>query len=143
MKKINKEQLKQLIIDGITTQELKEFDYSHITNMIFMFEGCKSLTSIPHLNTSNVISMSYMFEGCKSLVSIPELDTSNVLDMSGMFYDCHSLNSIPHLDTSNVTDIAHIFYGCLNLEHCFYDHRINYNKINSPKLKQNYPEYFI
>ena len=87
--------------------------------------------------------MSYMFSGDTSLVSIPKLDTSNVRDMRWMFYDCKLLNSIPDLDTSNVRDMKWMFYDCSNLEHCFYDSRINYNEINSIKLKQNYPEYFI
>ena len=119
MKTINKKELKELILNGITTEELKEYDYSSIADMSCMFEDCYSLTSIPELNTSNVISMSWMFAHCFSLTSIPELNTSNV------------------------KYLEHMLVGCNNLEHCFYDSRINYNKVNSIKLKQNHPEYFI
>ena len=143
MKVSNKEELRDLILKGITTEELKAFDYSHITDMSWMFGDCHSLKTIPELNTSNVYYMNSMFGNCKLLEIIPELDTSNVTDMGLMFSNCSSLTSIPDLDTSNVTDMSYMFYGCISLEHCFYDSRINYNKINSPKLKQNHPEYFI
>ena len=143
MKVINRQELKDLILSGITTEELKAYDYSNITDMSFMFTNCKSLTTIPELNTSNVYYMNSMFGNCKLLGIIPELNTSNIKDMSFMFTNCKSLTTIPYLDISRVIEMKHIFYGCISLEHCFYDSRINYNKINSPKLKQNRPEYFI
>ena len=67
MKKINKEELRDLILDGIGTEELKNYNYSNITNMSYMFEGCSSLKSIPNLDTSNVTDMVFMFNGCTSL----------------------------------------------------------------------------
>ena len=143
MKVINKKELRELILDGITTEELKEYDYSLITDMSSIFFNSKSLRTIPYLDTSNVTNMKWMFCGCRSLISIPYLDTSNVTDMRSMFENCSSLNIVPELDTAQAIDVHSIFWNCHNLEHCFYDSRINYNKTNSVKLKQNYPEYFI
>jgi len=40
---------------------------SNVTNMVYMFSGCSSLTTIPLLNTSNVTNMGYMFSSCSSL----------------------------------------------------------------------------
>ena len=41
----------------------------NITNLIYMFSGCKSLSSInlSNFNTQNVTDMRYMFYGCESL----------------------------------------------------------------------------
>jgi len=58
--KIDKQQLKQLILDGKSTEE---YDYSEVTDMSYMFRDCKSLTTIPLIDTSNVTDMRYMFSG--------------------------------------------------------------------------------
>jgi surface protein len=100
-------------------EEIKNFNYkynySRITDMSYMFYGCKSLKTIPYLNTSNVIDMSYMFYKCRLLKTIPQFDTSNVRDMSYMFTHCYSLRNIPFLDTSNVRDMSYMFYECRSL----------------------------
>ena len=82
-----------------------------------MFNYCRSLVSIPQLDTSNVTSMNSMFNNCYSLVSIPQLDTSNVTDMSYMFGNCYALVSIPQLDTQKVTDMSNMFPYCYSLTH--------------------------
>ena len=143
MKKMDRRELRELILRGITTEELKAYDYSDITDMSYMFTHCMSLTSIPWLDIANVTNTSFMFYGCKLLTSIPELNTSKVVNMNFMLAECFSLISIPELYISNTTDIYHMLENCYNIEDCFYNNRINYNEINSVKLKQNYPEYFI
>ena len=80
-----------------------------------MFQECRSLVSIPQLDTTNVTSMYGMFNGCSSLTSIPQLDTTNVTDMYNMFNGCSSLTSIPQLDTSNVTSMYSMFSYCYSL----------------------------
>ena len=50
--------------------------YSDVTNMKSMFDGCKSLLSLPDISkweTQNVINMSYMFQSCESLSSLPDI----------------------------------------------------------------------
>jgi surface protein len=56
-----------------------------------MFSSCRSLVSIPQIDTSSVTSMNNMFSSCYSLISIPQIDTSSVTSMSYMFDSCHSL----------------------------------------------------
>ena len=80
-----------------------------------MFRGCRSLTTIPPLNTSNVNDMSYMFERCKSLTTIPQLDSSNVTNMTNMFNECTKLINVPQLDISSVTNMFQMFTHCQNL----------------------------
>ena len=119
MKKVTKEQLKDTILNG---EDISKVDYSEITDISFMFNGCKNLKEIPHL------------------------DTSKVTDMSSMFYGCTNLKEIPHLDTSNVTDIYEMFSGCINLEYlkCPEDFNSRYfSKEQNPLIYKNYLEMFL
>ena len=101
--------------------------------------GNQSLNDISALskwNTSNVTDMSYLFFGCKNLSDISALsnwNTKNVTTMQGMFAGfigdeyptpthvpgCEGLTNLDKLsdwDTSNVTDMSYLFFGCKNLE---------------------------
>ena len=100
---------------------LEYLNTSKVTDMMWMFKGCSSLTNldISHFDTSNVISMQEMFQGCSGLTSldISHLDNPNVTNMGGMFWGCSSL---PTLDlssfgTSKVTDMGSMFLGCSSL----------------------------
>ena len=77
-------------IDGL----ISYLDTTNVTNMSYMFVGCRNLISIPLLNTSKVTSMVVMFRGCTKLTSIPQLDVSNVTDMLYMFDSCTKLEEI-------------------------------------------------
>jgi surface protein len=121
--KLTKMQLRKLIIDGITTEELhQKYDYSDITNMGYMFHNCSKLKTIPLLDTSKVTMMSYMFGNCESLETVPLLDTSKVTMMNGMFKGCTIIKSIPLFDTSKVMDMDFMFYRCYELKSC---HNLN------------------
>ena len=104
-----------MFYDCKSLTSIPQMDTSSVTDMSHMFAGCTSLTSIPQLNTNNVTDMSGMFEHCSSLTSIPQLDTSKVTNMRGMFSDCSSLTSIPQLNTSSVTDMFSMFWDCKSL----------------------------
>jgi len=81
----------------------KENIFTNVTDMMWMFNGCSSLISLPDIskwNTKNVTNMSDMFNGCSSLISLPDIskwDTKNVTDMSDMFNKCSSLISLPDI----------------------------------------------
>ena len=112
--------VKYLFKDVISLTEIPEdlicgYDLRNITDMSSMFYGCKSLTTIPLLDTSNVTNMNNMFSGCSKLTSIPKLDTSNVENTICMFALCSSLTTIPLLDTSNVTIMNTMFDRCSKL----------------------------
>ena len=142
----NKHKLRDLILDGITTEELdSKYDYSSITNMSYMFFGCKLLNTIPLLNTSNVTNMRYMFSGCKSLETIPLMNTSNVTKMGRMFRNCESLETIPLLDTSKVTNMHNMFDRCDNLINIdpYNFHLFDFSIIENELFRKKYPELFI
>ena len=99
-----------------TFTEVPEWaDFEGITNMNNMFRDCKSLQTIPEIDTSKVTDMSYMLYNCTNLQTIPLLNTSRVTNMNSMFGYCN-LKTIPLLNTSNVTDMSHMFFYCSNLQ---------------------------
>ena len=105
-----------LSIDG-----LDNLDTSNVENMIGMFNGCKSITSLKldKFDTSNVTDMSTMFSGMYNLVEldISKFDTSNVTDMNGMFSACRSITSLKldNFDTSHVQNMEDMFFGMSSL----------------------------
>jgi surface protein len=110
---ITKYELRDKILKN---EDISGIDYSHITNMYNMFNGCSRLKTIPNLDTSNVTEMSQMFYSCSSLKTIPKLDTSNVTNMSYMFGGCSELKEVQEFDTSEVTNMSGMFYGCSSLK---------------------------
>ena len=89
---------------------------SSVTTMNGMFYGCRSLQTIPLLDTSSVTNMGNMFQTCSSLQTIPLLNTSSVTNMTNMFQNCYPLQTIPLLNTSSVTKMGGMFYGCSSLQ---------------------------
>jgi flagellar biosynthesis/type III secretory pathway protein FliH len=87
----------------------------NVTDMSFMFENCKYMTTALSMDTSNVTKMSYMFYGCENLTTIGVMETSNVTKMDYMFAQCKALTEIPILDVSKVTDVSSMFEACYNL----------------------------
>ena len=69
-------------------------------------------------DVSNVTDMQYMFCGCKELKSVGDLsnwDVSNVTNMSHMFAFCKKFNQdLSSWDVSNVTNMQFMFYGCIS-----------------------------
>lgn len=104
-----------LTADNIQTYKdrivyLPKIDFSGVTSMNNMFEGCRAMVAIPMIDTSNVISMTSIFRNCYSLVTIPPLNTSKVVNMSMMFMGCLTLETIPPLNTSTATT-PQMFYN--------------------------------
>ena len=93
------------------------------TSCYCWFSGCNNLTEIKgieYLNTENVTNMGFMFNSCKVLTSLnlSNFNTEKVTDMQGMFKECSNLTSLDlsNFNTENVTDMNGIFYGCTKLE---------------------------
>ena len=94
-----------------------------VTNMMSMFIGCNSLTSIDlrHLNTAKVTDMGSMFSSCGKLVSLDlnSFNTSMVRNMGSMFSNCNALQTIycnsDWSRSSELTSADYIFYGCTSL----------------------------
>ena len=84
-------------------------------NCVKMFSTCKSLTTIPQLDTTKGTDFYEMFYYCSSLTTIPQLDTSSGTNFRDMFSDCTNLTTIPQLDTSSGTSFRDMFSNCTNL----------------------------
>ena len=129
---INKEELRNLILDDISTEELNsKYDYSHITGMGYLLADCNHLINIPELDTSNVRCMKYMFKNCYELEYVPLLDTSKVTNMRGMFSGCTNLYEAPLMNTCNVINMKYMFSKCRALISV-----PPFNTINVTKMKR-------
>ena len=102
---------------------IKYLNTSAVTNMMRMFENCKSLQyiDVSHFNTENVTDISFMFGSCEQLTSLDlsSFNTVNVVSMEGMFWSCSSLTTIYAGDgwnTGNVTKSSGMFMACEELK---------------------------
>ena len=117
----NKADLKEI-------QGLEYLNTSHITDMSYLFYGCKSLKSLnlKNFDTSNVKDMSAMFGNCESLeeLNVSNFKTDNVTNMEGMFKNCTAMkkltlrvsNKNSMFETKNVTSMESMFEECRSLE---------------------------
>lgn len=96
--------------------KVTSLDTSNFSTTKNLFIGFSELIEVPQqLDTSQVTDMQYMFSGCKKLTFIPEMNTSNVTNMYYMFNGCAKLTTVPLLNTSKVTNITNMFSGCSSL----------------------------
>ena len=88
---------------------------STLTSTAYWFDGCTKLITIEgfeNLNTANVTDMRYMFSGCRSLTSLDlsNLNTEKVTDMRGMFYGVGlSTLDLSSFNTANVKYMTSMF----------------------------------
>ena len=100
----------------LNNEDISNIDYSHLTDMSYMFKNQKTLIKMPFIDTKHVISMRGMFLGCTNLLSVAHLYTPEVKTFASMFKDCTSLTYIPPLDTSNATNITSMFENCISIK---------------------------
>jgi hypothetical protein len=113
--KYYKVNLQNLFAGAKELESIRIFQASNTVNCSGMFKECKTLKTIPLLNTITVTDMSYMFYG-SGISKIPNIDTSKVTNMSYMFANCTELENSPYLNTYNTTNLSHIFEGCTKLK---------------------------
>ena len=104
-----------------TIQGIENLNTEKVTNMMFMFYGCKKLTSLDlsSFKTANVTNMNGMFISCSSLTSLDlsKFNTAEVTGMTYMFGNCSSLTSLDlsSFNTANVEVMSYMFNGCSGL----------------------------
>ena len=111
-----RENIKKVVFDA-------SFANARPTSCDHWFAYCPNLTTIEgieYLNTENVTNMRYMFGGCRSLKSLDltNFNTENVTDMYSMFYKCTSLESLDltNFNTAKVTNMESMFHKCFALK---------------------------
>jgi len=85
-------------------------------NFASIFTTCRSLQTIPTLDTSSVIDMTSAFQNCTSLVTIPLIDTSASVNFTSTFNTCTALQEIPLIDTSAGVNFGSTFQSCSSLQ---------------------------
>jgi hypothetical protein len=118
--KIDMNELRNLIENGISTEELHQmYDYSEITLMQSLME-CSSITKCPTLDLTNVTGMHSMFYKCRNLEEVTLLNTHNVEEAGYAFANCNSLVKINGMDKINDTLILNqcrfMFAECVKLK---------------------------
>ena len=105
------------------------------TSCYCWFSGCNNLTEIKgieYLNTENVTNMGFMFNSCKVLTSLnlSNFNTEKVTDMQGMFGECSDLTSLDltSFNTEKVTNMRQMFYNCSDLT------SLNLSNFNTEKV---------
>ena len=89
---------------------------------LYLFYGCKVLTSAPKLPATNLANYCYngMFSGCTNLESAPELPATNLARScyESMFSGCTKLTSAPALPAEKLEYNCYesMFSNCTNLE---------------------------
>lgn len=102
------ENLKSVSIQGIGPA---------LTNITNVFNGCRTLTDPPDLNTINVTNTSYAFNTCSSLKKAPGWNLSKVTTADNMFSSCTSLREVPVYTLAANASVASMFSGCTSLLH--------------------------
>ena len=102
---------------------VKLIEKNNITDMSYMFYGCRNIISVKNIanwDTINVTNMKSMFHLCKNLKSLDnlsELRVDNVTNFSYMFYGCNSLTNIEDISKWNAfkaTNISYLFFDCIS-----------------------------
>ena len=72
-----------------TEIEINLIGFKNITNLSYLFYGCKTISSLPDISqwdTSNVVDMQYMFYGCRAISSLPDISNWNTSKVNNMKY---------------------------------------------------------
>ena len=110
---------KEGIFEGKThiSISVTAYDTKNVTDIAYMFSGCKKLTKLNLLNfnTTKVTNMKFMFCGCSSLkeLDLQKFNTTNVTDIGFMFLNCSSLENLNlnNFNTEKVTNMMCMFCG--------------------------------
>ena len=92
-----------------------------VTNMISMFNGCSSLSSIDvsGFNTAKVVHFGWMFCNCSSVTTldVSGFNTAKASSMERMFAGCTKLTSldVSGFNTAEVTNMTSMFGDCVKL----------------------------
>ena len=98
---------------------LEKWDVSKVTNMGYMFWGCKNFNSdLSNWDVSSVKDMGYMFWCCRNFNSdLSNWDVSSVEYMYCMFNNCKKFNSdLSKWNVSDVKNMYSMFDGCDSLK---------------------------
>ena len=97
-------------------QSVPLFNTASGTNFSSMFGNCSSLRSVPLFNTASGTNFTYMFSFCSSLTSVPLFNTASGTNFGNMFANCFSLQSVPLFNTASGTGFSSMFGGCSSLQ---------------------------
>ena len=90
-------------------------NFGSVTNFLFAWQNCSSLTSFPLIDTSSGTDFNTAWRDCTSLISFPLIDTSSGIIFQNTWFGCSSLTSFPLIDTSSGTTFFQSWRNCTSL----------------------------
>ena len=93
-------------------------NFDGFTTLRLLFGNCKSMNTVPEINSINCLNFRYMFHNCDDMIQIPYINTSNANDISYMYTGCNNLTCVTSVDSTNINNnynSSFIFYECYNL----------------------------
>jgi hypothetical protein len=98
--------------------EVGALSIPYATNTLQIYDGCKSLQSIPDITTTTTLtSTASFFNNCNKLLYAPNVsNTTNVTTTSAMYQNCYSLLTLPtELNMGNVTVASSMLNNCVSI----------------------------
>ncbi len=113
--------LTTLAIGGTTIlmnnlEQAQLIDSNAITNFSNLFSTCRSLQSLPVLNTASGTDFTSMFNTCTALQTVSLVNTASGTNFSSMFLGCVALQTVSLPNTALVNTFTSMFNGCLALQ---------------------------
>lgn len=108
----------------LTEINISNFDFTNVSTVRGMFQGCSALKQIVFPTSSFEIrnhDLSHMFDGCSSLVNLNNFNTISIgypSNMESMFANCTSLQEVS-LSIINNDDIDNSLYNTSSLRRMF------------------------
>lgn len=128
-------------ISGYLSDDVPGLEYLN-----YMFSGCTSLTTAPHIPTRSVRFFIYMFTNCTSLTTVPSYDATNAYNIRGMFSGCTNLTNFGGLKNLKINCVDSGLEKCtilsydslINIINGLYDFRGNGDNTTTRTIKLNY-----
>jgi len=118
---------------AVLDASFRDFRPTSTSAWFYALEELKTILGLENLNTSEVTDMSFMFTGCKKMdkLILNHFNTSKVKNMMAMFANCHALTDvqISSFNTEQATDISAMFAGCKALT------SLDLSNFNTPKVQ--------
>lgn len=133
-------------VGDFTTYSGNDEDLPELQTLAFMFGGCTSLTTAPHIPTRSVRVFTYMFVNCTSLTTVPSYDATNAYNIKGMFGGCTKLTNFGGLKNLKINCVDSGLEKCsklsydslINIINGLYDFRGNGDNTTTRTIKLNY-----
>ena len=117
-------------------KEVQQYDYFSCVDFASQFEDCRSLTSVPIMNSGSGQYFAKQFKGCVHLEQSPLMDLANATTVSEQYSgDVNLIRVLDFGSTGKVTNMVGWFNGCSALQ--LIQGEIDFTSITSDSMVVN------